>query len=146
MADAPLVSVVGARQLRRQLKAAGDDLTDLKDTHKRAAEIAAKGAARLAPEHSGALKKSIRSAGTKTAAIVRVGKKTVPYAHAIQWGRKIWPSARGPQPTPPRRKHPAVILPTLFATQGAKNTEPEWVAEYKNALDKALSQIQGEPS
>lgn len=144
MAETPLVQVAGARQLRKQLKAAGDDLSDLKATHQRVAEIAAKGAAQLAPEKSGDLKKSIRSSGTKTAAVVRVGKKSVPYAHAIQWGRKIWPSAHGPAPKPPRRKHPAVILPSLFATQGAKNTEPAWVAEYKTALDRELDQIQGD--
>ncbi|WP_428639693.1 HK97 gp10 family phage protein [Schaalia sp.] len=146
MADGPLVTVDGARELRRQLKAAGDDLSDLKATHQRVARIAADGAEALAPVRTGRLRQSIRSAGTKTAAIVRVGKKSVPYAHAIQWGRKIWPSARGPQPNPPRHKHPSVILPSLFATQGAKATEPKWVAEYMNAVDKALATIEGDPS
>ncbi|WP_022867147.1 hypothetical protein [Schaalia vaccimaxillae] len=138
-----IVQVRGARELRRQLKQAGDDLTDMKTAHKRAAEIAATGAEALVPMKSRDLRDSIRAAGTKTAGIVRAGKKSVPYANAIQWGRKVWPAKRA-SPQPPRHKFFAVIKPSLFATEGAKATEPKWVAEYEKSLDKALDKIKGD--
>lgn len=146
MKQKAIVEVSGARELRRQLKQAGDDLTDMKTAHKRAAEIAATGAEALVPVRTGALRDSIRAAGTKTAGIVRAGKKNVPYAHAIQWGRKVWPAKRASPPQPPRHKFFAVIKPSLFATEGAKATEPRWVAEYEKSLDQALDKIKGATS
>jgi hypothetical protein len=138
-----LYQVEGGRQLRRTLKEAGDDLSDLKAAHKEAATIAAEGASSLVPVRTGRLAASIRPAGTKTAGIVRVGTKAVPYAHAIQWGRQIWPSKKASPPAAPRHKFKSFIKPSLFATEGAKDTEPRWVAAYEKALQDAVNKVEG---
>lgn len=126
MAKRALVEVEGARQLRRTLRQAGDDLGDLKDANKRAAEIAAAGALRNAPRRSGALAGDIRAAGTKTAGVVRAGRKRLPYAGPIHWG---WP-ARGIEAQP-------------YLTEGAQQTESVWVPMYEKELDEALAKVKG---
>lgn len=119
--------VRGGRELRRTLRGAGDDLSDLKDVHKQAAAIAATRAKADAPEVSGRLAATIRSSGTKTAGIVRVGNNTkVPYAHPIHWG---W-AARGIPANP-------------FAARGAQESEPVWVALYVRYVDDTLDKIKG---
>mgnify|MGYP007116547631 CR=1 FL=1 len=124
MASSPTVSVVGARELRKSLRGAGDDLSDLKKAHADAAAIAAEASAQLAPSRSGKLKQTIRSSGTKTAGIIRAGKKSVPYANPIHWG---W-FKRG-------------IMPTLFASKGAQDSEGRWIRVYESAVDDALKKI-----
>lgn len=126
MAGRPLVEIEGARELRRQLRAAGDDMEDLKEINRAAAEIAA-GAARMrAPRDSGALAGDIRASGTKTAGVIRAGRKRLPYAGPIEWG---WP-ARG-------------IAPHPYLTAGAKATEPVWVPMYEKAVKNALDKVKG---
>lgn len=126
MARRPLVEIDGARQLRRTLKAAGDDLDDLKQANQQAAEIAAGGARRRAPVLTGALVGDIRASGTKTAGVIRAGRKRLAYAGPIHWG---WP-ARG-------------ITATPYLTEGAQQTESVWVPLYEHELDKALSKVKG---
>lgn len=126
---APTYQVEGARELRRSLRQAGDDLGDLKDAHREAAEIAANASAALAPERSGRLKHTIRAAGTKTAGILRAGKKSVPYAGPIHWG---WPN----------RNIPA----DPFMATGAKNSEGEWVRVFEDHLEEITTKIQGATS
>lgn len=121
-----VVKIDGARQLRRSLKAAGDDLEDLKAAHAAAAQIAAEASAQLAPSRSGKLRQSIRSSGTKTAGIVRAGKKAVPYANPIHWG---W-FKRGIKPNP-------------FASRGAQDSEGRWLPIYEVAVEKALDKVKG---
>ena len=72
------IKIEGQRELRKTLRAAGDDLEDLKAAHKAAAEIAAGGSRPLAPVRSGDLAGTIRAGGTKTSAVIRAGKKAVP--------------------------------------------------------------------
>ena len=120
------IKVEGQRELRKTLRAAGDDLEDLKAAHKAAAEIAAGGSRPLAPVRSGDLAGTIRAGGTKTSAVIRAGKKVVPYAGPIHWG---WP-ARGIEPHP-------------FLADGAQRTEPQWVELFYQALDKALKKVKG---
>lgn len=119
--------VKGGRQLRKTLKEAGEDLGDLKDVHKRAAEVAATRVRARAPEVSGRLKATVRAAGTRTAGIVRVGNNTkVPYANPIQWG---W-----------YRRH---IKPNPFATTGAAESEPSWRPLYEQFVETTLNKIEG---
>lgn len=120
--------VAGGRELRRSLRQAGDDLSDLKKAHRDAATVARDRIAQRAPEgDTGRLKATIRAAGTKTAGIVRVGNNTrVKYAGVQQWG---WG----------RRNIPA----TLFATRGAKESEPRWLPIYQFYIDTTLNRIQG---
>lgn len=126
MAKRPLVEIDGARELRRTLRAAGDDMEDLKAAHLAAANIAASAARARAPRLTGALAGDIRASGTKTAGIVRAGRKRIPYAGAVHWG---WP-ARGMKARP-------------YITEGAQQTEPVWVPLYQKEIDKALSKVKG---
>ena len=92
------VKVEGARELRRALKKAENDVERqaLKQAHRDAAEVVARRAAQIAPEVSGLLAGNIRASGTQTKGIVRAGSKKVPYAGPIHFG---WPARNiGPQP------------------------------------------------
>lgn len=125
------VKIEGARQLRRTLKDAGDDLNDLKEVNRAAAAIAANRAKTWAPRKSGRLAGTVRSSGTKTAGIVRAGnnRKTasgVPYANPIHWG---WPSRN--------------IKANPFLSYSAQATEPRWLKLYENYIEKTLSKIRG---
>lgn len=126
MAKRPLVQIDGARELRRTLRAAGDDLEDLKEANQVAAEIAAAAARSRAPKRSGRLAADIRASGTKTAGIVRAGRKKLPYAGPIHWG---WP-ARGIEAQP-------------YLADGAKSTEPVWIPIYQKMIDDALQKVKG---
>ncbi|WP_165217242.1 HK97 gp10 family phage protein [Schaalia sp. ZJ1691] len=121
-----VVQIEGARELRRQLKAAGDDLKDLSAAHRKAADIAARAARTAAPVKTGRLAGSIRASGTKTAGIIRAGRKAIPYANPIEFG---W-AARG------IKAHP-------FLTVSAKRTEPVWVPIYMQELEKTLDKVKG---
>jgi hypothetical protein len=120
------VRVEGARDLRRQLRAAGHDLGDLKAAHRAAADIVAADAARRAPKRTGRLAGNIRGSGTQTAAIVRVGGARVPYANPIHWG---WPR-RG-------------IAANRFVTDAMAATEGRWTAAYQNAVDDIVRTVRG---
>lgn len=132
------IQVIGARELRRSLKAAGDDLTDLKAANAEAARIAASASAALAPRGpSGNLKATIRSAGTKTAGIVRAGNKRAPYAAAVHWGRNYWPNAKHPR----RTKSKTNAQP--FISEGAKNSEGQWLPVYERTVEGIIERVQG---
>lgn len=126
------VEIEGMRELRRTLRKAGDDLGDLKALNKDAAEIAARVSASMAPigkgksGNPGRLKASIRASGTKTAGIIRAGKKAVPYAPPVHWG---W-FKRG-------------IMPQPFLSEGAKNSEGQWLPVYEVGLDKIIQRVDG---
>lgn len=131
------VQIIGARELRRSLKAAGDDLADLKAANAEAAQIAARASADLAPRGpSGNLERSIRGSGTKTAGIIRAGNKRVPYAAAVHWGRRWWPNKERS-----RFKSPALGQP--FLSEGAQNSEGEWLPVYQRNLDNIIERIDG---
>lgn len=126
MAKRPLVQVDGARELRRTLRAAGDDLEDLKAANLQAAQIAATAARARAPRLTGQLAGDIRASGTKTAGTIRAGRKKIPYAGPIHWG---WP-ARGIEARP-------------YITEGAQATESIWVPLYQELMDEALAKVKG---
>lgn len=132
------VQVAGARQLRRALKQAGDDFQDLKDLNRKAAEVVAARARALAPVGpTGRLRDSVRAAGTKTAAIVRMGKKSVPYANAVHWGRSWWPN----------KHHPRAAISKIegnpFVSLAAQATEAQWVGLYEDGINKIIDRIEG---
>lgn len=132
------MKVEGARNLRRSLKQAGEDLSDLKAAHRKAADIAADAARGIVPSRTDRLRKSIRAAATQSAAIMRAGSKRLPYANAVHWGRKAWPNVSHPRATP------SFMYPRLFLTKGAKETEPQWVGLYMQAVEDALEKIEGD--
>lgn len=127
MAKRAQVEVKGAKELRKQLKAAGDDLQDLKDTHKKIAQIVEFDALQLAPVVTGGLVGSIRASGTQSAAIVRAGRKSVPYAGPIHWG---WPQRN------------ITAQPFLIDAQAEKYED--WMREYTQLVDKAIDKIAGD--
>lgn len=96
--DAPIrTEILGLREVQRDLRKLGDDTkTELKDTHKAAAEVVVLGAKRLVPYRTGRLADSIRALATNTSGKVRAGSASVPYAGPIHFG---WPNRRiAPQP------------------------------------------------
>lgn len=132
------IQVVGARELRRSLKAAGEDLADLKAANAEAASIAARASADLAPRGpSGKLQATIRGSGTKTAGIVRAGNKRVPYAAAVHWGRNYWPNAKHSR----RTKSKTSAQP--FISEGAQNSEGQWLPVYERTVAGIIERIDG---
>lgn len=131
------VQIIGARELRRSLKAAGDDLADLKAANAEAANIAARASADLAPRGpTGNLKATIRGSGTKTAGIIRAGNKRAPYAAAVHWGRVWWPNK-------PKSRHKAPMFAQPFLSDGAQDSEGEWLPIYSAALEQIIDRIDG---
>lgn len=122
----PAMEVVGARQLRASLKAAGIGVADLKAAHKAVAEMVAQAA--KVPHRSGRLAASVRPSGTQTAAIVRAGSARVPYANPIHWG---WPS-----------RH---IKANPFLLDAAERKEQDWTRTYLQALEALINTIEGAP-
>ena len=90
--QAATIRFEGMREFRRALKDVGDDLEDLKATHKDAAEIVARRAAVISPQRDGMLRDSIDSRGTKTKGYVRAGGRHAVYAGPIHFGSpRGWP-------------------------------------------------------
>lgn len=88
----PAIQIDGMRGVRRAMRDAGDDLTDLRDLHRDLAADVAGTAQTKTPVRSGRLKRSVRGRGTKTAARVMAGNNratgpsSVPYAGRIHFG------------------------------------------------------------
>lgn len=121
----PTVEIDGLRQLRRELRKAGDDMADLKAANAEAAGTV-EGAVKV-PYRDGDLEATLRSTGTKTAGIVRAGRKRVPYAGPIHYG---WPKRN--------------IKAQPFLTEAASRTEPQWVPIFMAHIEAILAQIQGD--
>lgn len=120
------VRVEGARRLRSTLRKAGQDLGDLKTAHTAAAGIVTPAARGRAPRRTGRLAGDVRGSGTTTAATIRVGRASVPYAQPVHWG---WPR-RG-------------IAANPFVTEAAQATEPTWVQAYESAVSRILDRVKG---
>ena len=132
-----MVEVAGARQLRSSLKKAGESLDDLKASHKEAASIAARASADLAPRVTGKLSRTIRAAGTASAGIVRAGSKAAPYGPAVHWGRAYWPNKNHTRATR------SYVRAQPFISEGARNSEGQWLPVYERALDDSIQLVQG---
>jgi len=117
-------TVDGARRLRRQLKAAGVSLQDLKAAHKEIAERVVTEAQRRAPVRTGKLRNSLKPGGYAASAVVRAPGRTVPYANPIHWG---WPS-----------RH---IRPNEFVLDAAESQWGEINNMYLSAIEGILDQI-----
>jgi hypothetical protein len=127
MGKPPVMAVHGAKKMRKELRAADLKLTDLKVPYANAAKTIEGVAKPRTPRRSGALMGTVRSSGTTTAGIVRAGNNTkVPYAQVIHWGWKA---------------HRIEAQPWL--SDAAQSSEPQWVREFEEQLDEAISQIKG---
>lgn len=126
MAARPALQVQGAAKLRRTLKRAGLSVQDLKDAHKKVAEMVAERSAPDAPRRTGRLAASVRASGTQSAAIVRAGRKSVPYAGVIHWGWKA---------------HHITAQPWL--SEAAESSQTTWEGMYLQAIEKIIDTVEG---
>lgn len=126
MAGAPVVKVEGARKLRRELKAAGAQLADLKSVHDRVADLVTTEAQRRAPVRTGRLRASLKPISTSASAIVRATKAAVPYGAPVHWG---WP----------RRN----IRENAFAWEAAQDLQPQIERLYLQDMEAALAKVRG---
>lgn len=121
----PALQVDGARQLRTALKRAGVDVQDLKDAHRQVAELVAQRSAPRAPRRTGRLAATVRPAGTQSAAIVRAGRASVPYAGPIHWGHP----SRG-------------ITAQPWLAEAAERTQDTWETTYLQALEAIVRTVE----
>lgn len=128
MTKAPVVEVVGAKELRKSLKAAGDDLGDLKGVHQAVGNLVVSAARGQAPVRSGALAGSLRASRVAGGVTVRAGSGSVPYAGPIHWG---WPARN--------------IKANPFILDAAQATETAWVALYEDEVNRILDRVEGAP-
>lgn len=120
------VNVVGAAQLRRTLRAAGQELNDLKDANAKAAAFVAAASRTTAPRRSGRLAASVRGNRAAGRARVSAGGAAVPYAGPIHWG---WPSHN--------------IAPQPWISEQAERTEAVWLGMYVVDVQQALDKVKG---
>jgi len=120
------VEVEGLAELRRTMRRAAQDLGELKEVNAEAAEVILDSARRRVPRRSGRLASTLRSSGTKSAAVVRAGFKSVPYAPVVHFG---WPE-HGIEPQP-------------FLTDAVDDTEREWRDLYRRAIARIMGRIRG---
>lgn len=127
MSKAPIVEVRGVKELRKTMKQAGEDLSDLKDVNQAVGNLVVGIAQGMAPSVSGALAGSIRASRAAGGVSVKAGSAGIPYAGPIHWG---WP----------RRN----IKESLFLTNAAAQTEEQWVALYWEGVDKIIDRVKGD--
>jgi hypothetical protein len=123
------VAVEGVAQLRRTLKAAGEDVTQFNALNKRVGNVVVTRAKLLVPtgpEIGGHIRNTIRAGASRTAAVVKVGNAKFPYGPPLHWG---WPS-RGIPAQP-------------FVTDAAQQTESQWLEIYWDGLNKIIESIKG---
>jgi hypothetical protein len=118
--------VLGARELRATLKAAGEDLKQLKEPSAEVAGVVSRAASAGAPRRTGRLSSTVRGSGTNRAAVVRAGTARVPYAQVIHWG---WG----------RRN----IAADPWMSRAAVRTEPIWTVVYRTAVVRIISKVRG---
>lgn len=114
----PVLSVEGARELRRQLKAFQSGIDGMKEVHRETGELVGREAARLVPFRTGTLQATIRAAGQASGAVVRAGFARTPYAGPIHFG---WPSR--PNSAKGWRGGPIKPSPFLYDALDARHDE-----------------------
>lgn len=122
----PVVQIEGRRELVRTMRAAGADLRDLNAANLEAARVVAPESAARTPRRTGRLAGTVRAAGTRSMAAVRVGSRAVAYAGPILFG---WPGHH--------------IAPQPGAVDALADTEARWRPVYETAIGKILAKIKG---
>jgi hypothetical protein len=124
------VRVENQNSFVRTMRKAGADMTDLKETNKAVANLVLPYALALTPVDNydgGDLLATGRAAGTVREAIIRFGKKSVPYAGVTHYG---YPSGGA--------KHQAA---NPWLAEAAKATEPQWVELYWAAVERTIDSV-----
>jgi hypothetical protein len=122
-------TVVGAKQLRATMKAAGLSLGDMTDVHRQVGAVVlpvAKGTSPAGSPKNGHIRSTVRVGATRAATILRAGNKSKPYAPPLHWG---W-----------FRKN---IRPNPWLSRAAQSTEPAWSALYMQGVEKIIDKIKG---
>lgn len=122
----PQIQVEGAAELRRALKAMGQDLADLKEIHRDAADSVAEGARERVPVVSGTLLGTIRTSVRQTGASVMAGggRRRVPYAGPIHFG---W--------------HRRRIVPQPFLYDAMDDRRAEVAERYESEVAKMVTEL-----
>jgi hypothetical protein len=122
----PLVRIDGAKKMRRELKQAGLDMSDLSQPYKEAATTVKTAAGPATPKRGGTLSRTVRASGTRTAGIIRAGTNTVPYANPIHWG---WSGHR--------------IEAQPWLSESAQRSEPSWLPRFIDHMNDVLAKVKG---
>ncbi|MEV3852736.1 hypothetical protein AB0J38_00160 [Streptomyces sp. NPDC050095] len=131
MARRAAVRIDGLDELIRRLRHTEHGMDDFKALNARIGDMVGHYAMGAAPIRTGTLATSMRSSGTKRTAIVRFGGARVPYANPIHWGWQSRPNAaRGWRGGP--------INANPWASRAARQSEPRWVASYRDAIERLL--------
>lgn len=129
MAEPVSIRVEGGEQLRRSIKAAQGDLTNLRALHREVADAVVPFVVYTTPRLDGALLGTIRAGATAKAAIIRAGSKAVPYAGVTHYG---WPIAKIPRKTQP--PHPWML-------DAIHRSEPFWAGIFFTGIQKIIDEI-----
>lgn len=119
----------GLARLARTLKQAGADMQQLKAAYRDAAKAVKPRIVDAAPKRSGDLKRSVRAGANQRSGVVRAGNKNVPYAGPINFG---WPGHN--------------IRAQHFMGRGLEQSQAEVDDIFRDAIAKALEQVQGDAS
>lgn len=133
------VTVEGLRELRLFLRKFPDDLSKdgLKKIHDKVGEPVESEAKLRVPRRSGRLAGSIRrSKGSTTKAVVRAGRKSVPYAGPIHFG---WPNRRVVFGKP--TDAPAPIAAQPFLTDALSSKREVVFTMYQDELEKFIAAL-----
>ncbi|PCE13988.1 hypothetical protein AUC47_04895 [Microbacterium sp. SZ1] len=129
MADGISARVDGAAQLRRTLRKAGADMSDMRQVHKRVGGVilpAARAGAPVGPDAGGHIGSTVRVGASQSATTIRAGNKRLVYGPRTHWG---WL----------RRRQ----LPNMWITRAAQSTEARWTQVYFDGITDIINTIKG---
>lgn len=129
MPDKVSARVNGAAQLRRTLRKAGADMSDMRQVHKRVGGVilpAARAATPVGPEVKGHIKSTVRVLASQASTTIRAGSKRLAYGPRLHWG---WLK---------RGQHP-----NMWITRAARSTEPRWTQVYFEGISNIINKIKG---
>lgn len=129
MGNTARIEVVGLKRLRASMRAAGLDVRDLRDLNKKAASVAepwVRARTPVGPAERGHIKSTVRSGGSGSAGVIRVGGKARPYAGVVHYG---WPARN--------------IRPNTWVVDAAKHSERAWTQVYIRGIEDILDRIEG---
>lgn len=123
------VEVIGLSRLRATMRAAGMDMSLLKNLNREAAAAVApvaRARTPIGPPAGGHIASTVRVGATQNAGIIRAGNARFPYGGPLHWG---WP-ARGIRAQP-------------WLMQAAQANEGRWTDIYQKGVEGILDQING---
>jgi hypothetical protein len=136
MSSVGRLRVEGGPRLRATLKAAGQQLEDLKRLHKRIADLVGGRAEDTAPVGPPAvhIRDTIRTSGTASAAIVRVGRTTrgKDYAMPLHWGHRR-----------PERLGGGVVKAQPWVSEAAQDLQEQWTSMYVTEVQRIVDTVEG---